>query len=108
VRASASTLTVPPKANPGASALARFVSAKTCGRIARDATQVVPQLVLLLRDDERIRFDGLGTVGEAARAAVVKPEAESTKYPASLRARALYVCLGSLVKRKVEVLRSLV
>jgi hypothetical protein len=40
------------------------------------AKEAVPHLRLLLHDDERIHFDGLGTVAEAARAAITKLEAE--------------------------------
>ena len=36
------------------------------------AKEALPQLHLLLNDQETIHFDGLGTVGEAARAAVAK------------------------------------
>jgi HEAT repeat protein len=34
------------------------------------ATPALPKLRLLVDDDERIHFDGLGTVGEAARTAI--------------------------------------
>jgi HEAT repeat protein len=40
------------------------------------AKQAVPQLRLLLDDEERIRFDGAGTVAEAARAAIAKLDAK--------------------------------
>jgi HEAT repeat protein len=43
---------------------------------ALKAKQAVPQLRLLLDDDERIRFDGAGTVAEAARAAITKLDAK--------------------------------
>lgn len=36
------------------------------------AKQALPQLHLLVNDDEKIHFDGLGTVAEAARAAIAK------------------------------------
>jgi HEAT repeat protein len=36
------------------------------------AKQALPQLHLLLNDDEKIHFDGLGTVAEAAREAIAK------------------------------------
>jgi hypothetical protein len=36
------------------------------------AKEALPQLRLLLHDDQRIHFDGLGTVAEAARAAIAK------------------------------------
>jgi HEAT repeat protein len=39
------------------------------------AKQALPQLRLLLHDDQRIHFDGLGPVAEAARAAITKLEA---------------------------------
>ena len=39
------------------------------------AKEALPQLRLLLHDDQRIHFDGLGTVAEAARAAIDKLEA---------------------------------
>ena len=39
------------------------------------AKEALPQLHLLLHDDQRIHFDGLGTVAEAARAAIAKFEA---------------------------------
>lgn len=38
------------------------------------ANEALPQLRLLLLDDERIHFDGLGTVAEVARAAIAKLE----------------------------------
>jgi HEAT repeat protein len=40
------------------------------------AREALPQLRLMLRDHQRIHFDGLGTVGEAAKAAIVKIESE--------------------------------
>lgn len=36
------------------------------------AKEALPQLRLLLADDEKIHFDGLGTVSDAARAAITK------------------------------------
>jgi HEAT repeat protein len=36
------------------------------------AKQALPQLHLLVHDDEKIHFDGLGTVAEAAKAAIAK------------------------------------
>jgi HEAT repeat protein len=39
------------------------------------AKEAMPRPRLLLHDDERIHFDGLGTVAEAARAAIAKIEA---------------------------------
>jgi HEAT repeat protein len=39
------------------------------------AKEALPRLRLLLHDDERIHFDGLGTVAEAAQAAIAKLEA---------------------------------
>jgi HEAT repeat protein len=39
------------------------------------AKEALPELRLLLHDDQRIDFDGLGTVAEAARAAIAKLEA---------------------------------
>jgi HEAT repeat protein len=39
------------------------------------AKQALPQLYLMLDDDEKIHFDGAGTVAEAARAAIAKLEA---------------------------------
>jgi hypothetical protein len=38
------------------------------------AKEALPQLRLLLHDDQRIHFDGLGTVSDAARAAIAKLE----------------------------------
>ena len=43
------------------------------------AKEALPQLHLLIHDDERIHFDGLGTVGEAARGAIAKLEGEPAK-----------------------------
>ena len=40
------------------------------------AKEALPQLRLLLHDDHRIHFDGLGTVAEAAQAAIAKLEGE--------------------------------
>jgi HEAT repeat protein len=40
------------------------------------AKEALPRLRLLLHDEERIHFDGLGTVAEAARAAIVELENE--------------------------------
>ena len=40
------------------------------------AKEALPQLRLLLHDDHRIHFDGLGTVAEAAKAAIAKLEGE--------------------------------
>jgi HEAT repeat protein len=39
------------------------------------AKQALPQLHLLLDDDDKIHFDGLGTVAEAAKAAIAKLDA---------------------------------
>jgi HEAT repeat protein len=41
-------------------------------REALDAKEALPRLKLLVHDDERIHFDGLGTVREAAKAAIAK------------------------------------
>jgi HEAT repeat protein len=43
---------------------------------ALKATQALPQLHLLLNDDEKIHFDGSGTVAEAAKAAIAKLDAK--------------------------------
>ena len=40
------------------------------------ATQALPQLHLLPNDDEKIHFDGSGTVAEAAKAAIAKLDAK--------------------------------
>jgi hypothetical protein len=39
------------------------------------AKEALPRLRLLLHDEERIHFDGLGTVAEAAREGIAKLEA---------------------------------
>ena len=38
------------------------------------ATEALPQIRTLLNDDERIHFDGLGSVAEAAKAAIASLE----------------------------------
>jgi hypothetical protein len=39
------------------------------------AKEALPQLHLMVHDEEKIHFDGLGTVAEAARSAIAKLDA---------------------------------